>query len=259
MLKNPNVLRVVTYNTHKSRGLDGRIRPERIVKVLQKLNADIISLQEVWSYTEGPLRKDQARFFSEELKLTCCVGETRKYRGGIYGNIILTRFPVLFTQTYDLTVVQREERGCLRADMDIPPFGLVHVFNIHLGTGYFERKRQAKKLIDVSLLRNPELKGKRMVMGDFNEWMLGLTTKFLQEQFRSVDAATIHPVKSFPGLMPMLTLDHIYFDPSFKLERLTIYRSPMALIASDHLPVIADFDLQSDPPKQESESTDAPA
>lgn len=55
MVKNPDVLRVVTYNIHKSRGLDGRIRPERIAKVLQKLNADIISLQEVWSYKEGPL------------------------------------------------------------------------------------------------------------------------------------------------------------------------------------------------------------
>jgi endonuclease/exonuclease/phosphatase family metal-dependent hydrolase len=258
MVKSPDVLRVVTYNTHKSRGLDGRIRPERIAKVLHKLNADIISLQEVWSYTEGPLRKDQARFFSEELKLACCVGETRKYRGGIYGNIILTRYPILFTQTYDLTAVQREERGCLRADLDIPPLGLVHVFNIHLGTGYFERKRQAQKLIDVTLLKNPDLKGKSLVMGDFNEWTLGLTTKFLQEHFRSVDAATVRPVKSFPGLMPMLTLDHIYFDSAFKLERLTIYRSPMALVASDHLPVVADFELNADSTKQESVSTVAP-
>jgi endonuclease/exonuclease/phosphatase family metal-dependent hydrolase len=258
MLKDPNVLRAVTYNTHKSRGLDGRIRPERIVKVLKKLNADIIALQEVWSYQEGPLRKDQARFYSEELELDCCVGETRKYRGGIYGNVILTRYPVSFTQTYDLTAVRREERGCLRADMEIEPLGLVHVFNIHLGTGYFERKRQAQKLVDVTLLKNPDLKGKRLVMGDFNEWTLGLTTKLLQDQFRSVDAATVHPVKSFPGLMPMLTLDHVYFDPALKLTRLTIYRSPMALIASDHLPVVADFELNVAAAKPEPVSTAAP-
>ncbi len=245
MVKDENVLRMVTYNTHKSRGLDGRIRPERIVKVLKNLNADVIALQEVWSYTEGPLRKDQARYLSEHLQLSCCVGETRKYRGGIYGNIILTRFPILFTQTYDLTVVQREERGCLRADLEVPGAGLLHVFNIHLGTGYFERKRQSK-LIEVTIVKNPELNGgKRIVMGDFNEWTLGPTTKLLQEQFRSVDAATVHPLKSYPGIMPMLTLDHIYFDPSLKLKRLTIYRSPLALIASDHLPVVADFDIKA--------------
>jgi endonuclease/exonuclease/phosphatase family metal-dependent hydrolase len=244
MTKDKNVLRLVTYNTHKSRGLDGRIRPERIAKVLHRLNADIIALQEVWSFTEGPIRRDQARFLSEELKLTCCVGETRKYRGGIYGNIILTRFPIAFTQTYDLTVVQREERGCLRADVDVPGAGLFHVFNIHLGTGYFERKRQAR-LIEVTILNN-QLPGKRVVMGDFNEWMLGDTTRLLQEQFRSVDAATAHPVRSYPGIMPMLTLDHIYFDPSLKLQRLQIYRSPLALIASDHLPVIADFEIKGE-------------
>lgn len=244
MIKQNNVLRMVTYNTHKSRGLDGRIRPERIAKVLANLNADVIALQEVWSYPEGPIRRDQARFLSEELKLSCCIGETRKYRGGIYGNVILTRFPLVFTQTYDLTAVQREERGCLRADIEVPGVGLFHVFNVHLGTGYFERKRQAK-LIDVTILKNTELSGKRVVMGDFNEWTLGDTTRLLQEQFRSVDAATIHPVKSYPGIMPMLTLDHIYFDPALKLQRLTIYRSPLALLASDHLPVVADFEVKT--------------
>ena len=35
-------LRVVTYNVHKCRGLDGRVRPERIAAVLQELNADIV-------------------------------------------------------------------------------------------------------------------------------------------------------------------------------------------------------------------------
>jgi endonuclease/exonuclease/phosphatase family metal-dependent hydrolase len=246
MVKPDNVLRVVTYNTHKSRGLDGRIRPERVAKVLEKLKADVVALQEVWSFKEGPLRKDQARFFSEHLKLTCCIGETRKFRGGIYGNIILTRFPVVFTQTYDLTVVRREERGCLRADIEVPNAGLFHFFNIHLGTGYFERKRQAQKLFDVTVLKNPELKGNRIVLGDFNEWTLGVTTKMLQEQFRSVDVgATTQPIRSFPGLIPILPLDHVYFDPSLKLQHLKIYRSPLALVASDHLPVVADFELKS--------------
>ena len=242
MIKDDKTVRLVTYNTHKSRGLDGRIRPERIAKVLAKLNADVIALQEVWSYPDGPIRRDQARFFAEHLKFDCCVGQTRKYRGGIYGNIVLTRFPIVSTQTYDLTAVKREERGCIRADVEIPGGELLHVFNIHLGTGYFERKRQAK-LLEMTVLKNTELKGKRVLMGDFNEWTLGDTTRLLQEQFRSMDAATVHPLRSYPGIMPMLPLDHVYFDPSLKLKRLTVYRSPLALIASDHLPLIADFEL----------------
>ena len=243
MVKDQHVVRMVTYNTHKSRGLDGRIRPDRIARVLEKLNADIIALQEVWSYKEGPLHKDQAAFFTEKLQLSCCVGETRKYRGGIYGNLLLTRFPILFTQTYDLTAVQREERGCLRADIEVPELGIIHVFNVHLGTGYFERKRQAK-LMQMTILENQKLPGKRVVMGDFNEWTLGETTRLLQEQFRTVDAATVHPLRSYPGIMPMLALDHVYFEPSLKLKHLTVYRSPLALLASDHLPLVADFELR---------------
>jgi endonuclease/exonuclease/phosphatase family metal-dependent hydrolase len=252
MVKDPNVVRVVTYNTHKSRGLDGRIRPDRIAKVLEKLNADVIALQEVWSYTEGPLHKDQAAYFTDKLQLSCCIGETRKYRGGIYGNVLLTRFPILSTQTYDLTAVQREERGCLRADVEAPGLGILHLFNVHLGTGYFERKRQAK-LMQMTILQHQELPGKRIVMGDFNEWTLGETTRILQEQFRTVDAATVHPLRSYPGIMPMLALDHVYFEPSLKLKRLTVYRSPLALLASDHLPLVADFEVNSHP-----ESTAAP-
>jgi endonuclease/exonuclease/phosphatase family metal-dependent hydrolase len=36
-------------------------------------------------------------------------------------------------------------------------------------------------------------------------------------------------------------LDHIYHDDSLELERLTLHRTRTALLASDHLPLIADF------------------
>src|SRR6188508_1526016 len=77
-------LRIVTYNTHKSRGLDGRTRPQRIVKVLQEINADIIGLQEVLSIAGGKPEKDQAVYFAQELGFNYCVGQTRTLRGGVY-------------------------------------------------------------------------------------------------------------------------------------------------------------------------------
>jgi endonuclease/exonuclease/phosphatase family metal-dependent hydrolase len=36
-------------------------------------------------------------------------------------------------------------------------------------------------------------------------------------------------------------LDHIYFDDSLDLERMTLHKSRAALVASDHLPLVADF------------------
>ena len=41
----------------------------------------------------------------------------------------------------------------------------------------------------------------------------------------------------------MLHLDHIYHDEPMEVVGLTLHRTRKALIASDHLPLIADFKL----------------
>ena len=235
-------VRVATYNVHKCRGLDSRVRPGRIVEVLREVDADIIALQEVVSIDKGSPEKHQARFIAEELKLAYCVGETRQHRGGAYGNVILSRFPLVSTSSYDLSVVGRERRGCLRADVQLNGSGLLHVFNVHLGTAYLERRHQARKLIDQAILKNTELDGARIMLGDFNEWTRGLTTRLLSAHLKSADIRNhLQRSKTYPGVMPMLHLDHIYFEDSLEMESLNLHRSRRALVASDHLPLYADF------------------
>lgn len=41
------IMRLATYNIHACIGADGRFEPERIVKVLHEINADVVTLQEV--------------------------------------------------------------------------------------------------------------------------------------------------------------------------------------------------------------------
>ena len=48
--------RIATYNIHKCRGVDGRVHPERIARVLEEVNADIVSLQEVVSHEGAAAR-----------------------------------------------------------------------------------------------------------------------------------------------------------------------------------------------------------
>jgi endonuclease/exonuclease/phosphatase family metal-dependent hydrolase len=45
--------------------------------------------------------------------------------------------------------------------------------------------------------------------------------------------------------LPLFHLDHIYFDSALNLKGLALHRSRTALIASDHLPLFADFELPS--------------
>jgi len=237
-------LRVVTYNIHKSRGLDRRVRPGRIVEVLREIDADIIALQEVLSLRGGAPEKDQARYISEQMELDCAIGGTRLHKGAIYGNVVLSRLPLVESRNYDISVRGREERGCMRADINANGVGLLHVFNVHLGTAFLERRHQARKLINTAILNNQQLEGARIMLGDFNEWTRGLTTRLLASHLTSADIRAHLPrAKTYPGVLPFLHLDHIYFDDSLTLDRMTLHKSRTALVASDHLPLVADFKI----------------
>jgi endonuclease/exonuclease/phosphatase family metal-dependent hydrolase len=49
--------------------------------------------------------------------------------------------------------------------------------------------------------------------------------------------------RSYPALLPLLHLDHIYFDHHLQVEKAFYHRSRRSLVASDHLPLVADLVL----------------
>jgi len=250
------LLRIVSYNIHKCRGLDQRVRPARIAQVLRGLDADVIALQEVvcGPCTNGdrPERgvdaRNQARYIAAHIGgYQFVFGENRKIREAPYGNAILSRLPILAAENYDLTASFREKRGCLRADIELPGGGVLHLFNAHLGSGYIERRRQAHKLVHESALNNPRFYGRRVVLGDFNEWSRGLVTELLSAHLQTVDLRPhFRRLPSYPTFLPFMHLDHIYFDPIVKLKHFAMDRRRATMIASDHLPLVADFRLRLD-------------
>ena len=232
-------LRVVTYNVHKCRGLDGRVDVSRVAGVLRDVAAGVIALQEVLA--------NQAEVISADLGLPFVLGENRRHRGYGYGNVVLSRFPIVAMHNYDLSVRGREERGCLRADLRLEPGVMVHVFNVHLGTALIERRHQGRKLIAPELLANQSFRAPRIVLGDFNEWTHGLATRLLRSHLVSADLrAHLERPRTYPGFLPFLHLDHIYYDPALRLERLELHRTPKALVASDHLPLWGEFMFSPD-------------
>jgi endonuclease/exonuclease/phosphatase family metal-dependent hydrolase len=236
-------LRVATYNIHKCRGLDRRTRPERIARVIQQLDADVVALQEVLDVRDGKPEHDQARCLASELKgYYWAFGENRQLHGGAYGNMTLSRFPPTFSTNYDLSWRRRERRGCLRTDFNAGG-QMIHVFNVHLGTSFLERRQQAKKLLSPQVLTQLS-QGRKIVVGDFNEWTRGLATRLMGSAFRAAEPkAHLRYGRTYPGLFPVMHLDHFYFDCALSVARMSVYRNRTALVASDHLPLVVEFRL----------------
>ncbi len=239
-----HLLRVATYNIHKGRGLDQRVQIGRIVEVLREIDGDIIALQEVLSIERKKPKDHQARFIAREMGFHYRIGENRRLRGGAYGNVTLSRFPLIHTHNYDLTRPGREPRGCLRTDLQIASNRVLHVYNLHLGTSYRERHYQARKLFDSGILKPAGRAGPRIVLGDFNEWMSGLTSRLMKDHFNSIPVRPLlGKSRTYPGFFPLVHLDHIYFDGALDVVKVVVHRSRGALVASDHLPIVVDFQV----------------
>ena len=230
-------LRVATYNVHKCRGMDWRVNPARIVKVIREIDADIIALQEVVA--------GQFRQIAGDTSMFHAFGSARKWQGEDYGNAILSRFPIRAQHNYDLTIGQREARRCLRVDLEISDTSLLHVFAVHLGTSFFERRHQARKLLSSGILDRPALSAPRLLLGDTNEWTRGLFTRTLSKHLESADIRQhLKRSRTYPGMMPLLHLDHIYYDSALQLTGMHLHRTSASVVASDHLPLIGDFHLR---------------
>jgi endonuclease/exonuclease/phosphatase family metal-dependent hydrolase len=48
--------------------------------------------------------------------------------------------------------------------------------------------------------------------------------------------------RTYPAFMPVMHLDHIYYDGPLELRGLRLHRTRKAIVASDHLPLVADFE-----------------
>ena len=240
--------RITTYNIHKCRGLDRRVRPQRILEVLKETESDIIALQEVVGMDESETDRNQVRFLAEELGFGYRIGENRRLHGGAYGNAVLARLPIVAQTNHDITRPKNEPRGCLEVVLALQgqrsQEQLLRIYNVHLGTGFFERRYQATRLIQV-LGDDSDLASPRLLLGDFNEWPRGLVSSLMGKHFNTAEPRRrLGRAWSYPGILPLAHVDHIYYDSPLEVKRIAVHRSRLALIASDHLPIVADFHLR---------------
>jgi endonuclease/exonuclease/phosphatase family metal-dependent hydrolase len=128
-------------------------------------------------------------------------------------------------------VAHREPRGAIDAELTIADARL-RVIATHLGLHPQERRQQVQRLLAIF---EQELALPTVFMGDVNEWFLvGRPLRWLHRHFKNTPAPA-----SFPARLPFLALDRIWIKPRAILQSVRCHNTPMARLASDHLPVVA--------------------
>jgi endonuclease/exonuclease/phosphatase family metal-dependent hydrolase len=227
----PWPLTVTTYNIHGAIGTDRLFSPERIGRVLREIKADIVALQEV--PLGGPDIPNVAALLERMTGLIAVEGYTYSVGGRRYGNAVLSRYPVLATRSINISFDAREPRGALDADIYCHGHPL-RVIATHLGLRPAERRHQIRTLLQVfDTDRMPVI-----LLGDVNEWFVwGRPLRWLVSHFESVPAPA-----TFPSRWPLFALDRIWIRPRHRLVHVEAHATPLARIASDHLPLVAHID-----------------
>ncbi|MDA8364099.1 MAG: endonuclease/exonuclease/phosphatase family protein [Gammaproteobacteria bacterium] len=246
-------LRIVSYNIHRAIGIDRRFRLDRIATILGHMRPDVALLQEVDSGAPRSGGLDLARELADLLGFPYyAVGHNVDLRKGRYGNATLSRFPILRERNIDLTIDSRKRRGCqhtrIQAQKQAGHAHVLEVFNLHLGLSARERRRQIGLLLRSHEFANLDQTHACLVGGDFNDWRSQLPPIFTEEL--GFQCATSHssghrnPMRTFPAFSPTGGLDKIFFRGRFRLLDARTCHLRLSRVASDHLPVIVDFELQ---------------
>lgn len=237
-------IRVVTYNIHKGiGGVDRRYRLERVITTLRQYNADIILMQEVDDMVPRSGNHRQVDIIGDALGMRYLAFQRNvKLTQGHYGNAILSRYQLSEIKSIDLSLPLKKRRQAL----------LVHcrpsnhrqrklvIVNCHLGLAGFERNIQLRKILNSNLLKHINKKTPLIIGGDLNDVWNTLGKKVMTpEGFESVSKK----IYTFPAVMPIRCLDYIYYRGDLTCQHSFSGHTKMARQASDHLPLIADFNL----------------
>ena len=240
-------VRILSYNIHKGiGGLDRRYRPERIAETIAHYDPHVVLLQEVDDGVPRSRLHRQVDWLGDRLGYDHRAYQHNvRLRQGHYGNAILSRLPVDEVADIELTVRFKKRRRALvlrtHIEDDHHTRSLV-IANVHLGLAGYERLIQIQRLLDHERLAHLRKNTPLVIGGDFNDAgnVLGrrvLIPAGFQEAFGTV--------RTFPAAYPLRALDRVYFRGELTLQSGFGGHTKLAQAASDHLPVIAEFDVPS--------------
>lgn len=240
--------RLLTYNVHRCVGTDRRLDVARVSAVIAEHEPDIVCLQELDVGRARTGHVDQAAAIARELSMTFRFNAAMRIEAEEYGDAILTPHPERLIKAGPLPTIRGvpglEPRGAVWAAIEIGGHTL-NVVTTHLGLVPREQRLQAAALVSKDWLGHPDATGPTLLAGDFNATSITrpyqtLVRKFADSQRVFGQKPTL---KTFPSAFPAIRIDHVFIGPHIRVTGVSVPFSPLARVASDHLPLILDFEI----------------
>jgi len=231
-------LRVVSYNIKHGRGNDNVVDLERTARVLRALSPDIVGLQEVDDLATRSGGVPQADRLGQLLGLHHAFGRFMDFQGGAYGMAILSRHPIVRTESVRLPD-GNEPRVALAVDVLLPGDRRITIVNVHFDWVGDDGFRFAQAMALTTYL--DALKTPYVLLGDFNDEPESRTLALFKR--RATEARKPEGDRlTFSSTEPTKEIDFIFTAPAaaWRAREVRVITEP---VASDHRPLLAVLEL----------------
>ncbi len=238
-----NSLRVLCYNIHYGQGTDGTYDVERLANVIAEQKPDLVALQEVDVHVERSGRVHQAQRLAELTGMAVRFGPTQHYQGGLFGNAVLTRLPILdvliqplpYTEsTPELVTYPRAAIAVTVQAEDGQPLRFISThFQHNVAEDRLAEATAINQHFGADSLRT-------ILAGDFNAKPGSEPILELEKHWTHTANEPFAPTAPSPN--PKSRIDYITYRPApaFRVLSEQVIDEPLA---SDHCPVLAIFEL----------------
>lgn len=241
-------LRVLCYNIHYGQGNDGVYDLSRLAEVIKKAKPDLVALQEVDVGVKRSGRIHQARKLGELTGLAVRYGPTQHYQGGLYGNAVLTKLPILdvHIQPLPYTEATAEQstypRGAIAVKVKSRGGRTITFISTHFQHNVEDDRIKEAKAINLHFANTVDTEDSAnqslVLAGDMNATPNSEPIRILLERWtNAIDSAA---APSAPSKDPRSRIDYVFHrGPGLKLINTEVVAESMA---SDHRPVLAVFE-----------------
>ncbi|CAG9413937.1 MULTISPECIES: endonuclease/exonuclease/phosphatase family protein [Providencia] len=253
---NKPTIKVATYNIGKNELAADVANLDELSKAIAKIDADVIVLTEIDNKTARSKKVNQLEEIAKANKMDFAFGKALDFDGGEYGVGILSKYKIEKSQVVNLPSGGAEQRVVLLSQITKPGFDSpIIIMGTHLDWQKDPTIRigQVRHILDATIGDTETgfdniAASIKILAGDFNSTAKEQPIEEISYFWNPVEKKGVN-YRTWPAVNPAIDIDHIftYKGQVWDVKNMTIPTDSKDFQwskVSDHLPVIAELELQ---------------